>query len=280
MKRSLIIALAALAIAAPSRGQDPLPRGSIIQPGEVLRYKVRWTLFRLGTVTLKAVRDTGCTDPDDIRLEMIVESNPDLSFVWIREFNECLVDTRTFAPALFHARHRNGEQHTEIWHEVDRGQHRTVFRLTDRNTGALLQADTLRGVEWFVEGPSLFFIARCLSGTTGCRTLPTLVGGKLSTTDLRFGGEKVLIDVASASAPVRVRKFTGEAHWKGGTEAGLEGEFTGWISDDEAAVPMAAELKVLLGSIRLELESWTRDGWTPPTGEIYTQNGTSARQKP
>ncbi|HUI10662.1 MAG TPA: DUF3108 domain-containing protein, partial [Bacteroidota bacterium] len=152
MKRPFILAIAALMLSIPCRGQDPLPRGNVIQPGEVLTYKVRWTLFRLGTVTLKAVRDTGCAGPDDIRLVMIVESNPDLSFVWIREFNECLVDTRTFAPTVFHARHRNGEQYTEIWHEVDRRSHRTTFRLQDRNTGALIETDTLQGVEWFVEG--------------------------------------------------------------------------------------------------------------------------------
>jgi len=277
MKRSLILAITVLALNVPCRSQEPLPRGSVLQPGEVLRYRVRWTLFRLGTVTLRTVRDSGCTGPDDVKLVMNVESNPDLSFIWIREFNECLLDTRTFAPAVFHARHRNGEQYTEIWHEVDRQHHRTVYRLQDRNTGALIESDTLPGVEWFVEGPSLFFIARCLSGTTGTRTVPTLVGGKLSTTDLRYEGEKTLVDMASSSASIRVRKFTGEAHWKGGTEAGLEGEFTGWLSDDDAAVPIAAEMKVLLGSIRLELESWTREGWTPPTGEMYSQKGTGAR---
>ena len=280
MKNTIILLITALAFCAPARSQGPLPRGSVIQPGEVLRYKVRWTLFRLGTLTLKAVRDSGCAGADDIRLVMIVESNPDLSFIWIREFNECLVDTRTFAPALFHARHRNGEEYTEIWHDVDRERHRTVFRLQDRNTGALLGTDTLRGVEWFVEGPSLFYIARCLSGMTGTRTVPTLVGGKLSTTDLCYGGEKMLIDIAASAAPVRVRKFTGEAHWKGGTEAGLEGGFTGWVSDDDAAVPVAAELKVLLGSVRLELESWSRDGWTPPSGDILTQNDTYTRHMP
>jgi len=280
MKHSLVLVIVALAMCLPCRAQDALPRGNVIRPGEVLRYKVRWTLFRLGTVTLKAVRDTGCAGADDIRLVMIVESNPDLSFIWIREFNECLVDTRTFAPTEFHARHRNGEQYTEIWHQVDRQRHWTTFRLNDKNTGALIAADTLRGVEWFVEGPSLFFITRCLSATTGTRAVPTLVEGKLSTTDLCFGGEKMLMDVSAAAVPVRVRKFTGEAHWKGGTEAGLEGEFTGWISDDDAAVPIAAELKVLVGSVRLELESWTRDGWTPPTGEMYTQNGTYTRHSP
>jgi hypothetical protein len=60
--------------------------------------------------------------------------------------------------------------------------------------------------------------------------------------------------------PVRTRKYKGFVHGQGGTSAGLSGEFTGWVSDDEAAIPLQAEMKVLLGSIHLELERWTRAG--------------------
>ncbi|HTY59351.1 MAG TPA: DUF3108 domain-containing protein [Bacteroidota bacterium] len=270
MKRSLVLLLAALAFNSPSRGAGTDSAGTIIREGEVLQYKVKWTFFRLGTVTLRTVRDSTCREPGDIKVIMSVESNPDLSFIWIREFNECVVDTRTIDSRSFHARHRNGETYTEIWHTVDRSQHRTLYRVIDKNSGKELEADTLRGVESFVEGPSLFLLARCLSQSSGTKNVPTLVGGKLSTTELTYGGDRELIDIGAVGNPVRVRKFLGTAHWQGGTEAGLGGEFTGWISDDGAAVPIVAEVKVLIGSIKLELESWTRTGWAPPSGGMLS----------
>jgi hypothetical protein len=270
MKRLLVLLVATLAFSSPSRGEGPALQGSIIREGEVLQYKVKWTFFRLGTVTIKTVRDSSCRDAGDIKVIMTVESNPDLSFIWIREFNECIVDTRTIDSKVFHARHRNGETYTEIWHVVDRPEHRTYYRVMDKNTGHDLTSDTLQGVESFVEGPSLFLIARCLSQSSGTNNVPTLVGGKLSTTELTFSTGKELIDIGAVGSPVRVRKFVGMAHWKGGTEAGLEGEFAGWISDDDAAVPIAAEVKVLIGSIRLELESWSRTGWGPPSGGMLS----------
>jgi hypothetical protein len=270
MKRSLILLLTILAINSSSRGDGPVSAGNVFREGEILRYKVKWSFFRLGTVTLKTVRDTSCHAQGDFKIVMTVESNPDLSFIWIREFNECVVDTRSLDSKFFHARHRKGEEYTEIWHIVDASRHCTYYRVTDRNSGAVLAADTLRGVESFVEGPSLFFFARCLSGRLGTTNVPTLVGGQLATTELTFGGEKEILDLGEAGTPVRVRKFLGVAHWQGGTEAGLQGDFTGWISDDDAAVPILAEVRVLLGSIRLELESWSRPGWTPPSGQVFS----------
>lgn len=271
MKRALVLILTLLAFRSQSPGSDPPLAGNVLRDGEVLEYKVKWSFIRLGTVTLRTVRDTSCRSAEDIKLIMTVESNPDLSFIWIREFNECVVDLRTLDSRSFHARHRNGEKYTEIWHVVDLQRHCTYYRVADRNSGAILAADTLPGVESFVEGPSLFHIARCLSFKIGVNNVPTLVEGKLASTDLTFGGEKELIEIGAVDSPVRVRKFAGVAHWKGGTEAGLGGEFTGWISDDDAAVPILSEVKVILGSIRLELESWSRPGWTPPVGRMISE---------
>ncbi len=270
MKRPIVLLLTFLALNSPLRGDEPVNAGNVVREGEVLQYKVKWSFFRLGTVTLKTVRDSSCHEPGDIKLIMIVESNPDLSFIWIREFNECVVDTRTVASRLFHARHRNGEQYTEIWHVADREAHRTYYRVTDKNSGAVIASDTLPGVESFVEGPSLFLLARCLSQCSGTKNVPTLVGGQLASTEITYGGAKELIEIGAMDNAVRVRKFLGNAHWQGGTEAGLSGEFTGWISDDDASVPIVAEVKVLVGSIRLELESWSREGWVPPAAGMIT----------
>jgi hypothetical protein len=43
----------------------------------------------------------------------------------------------------------------------------------------------------------------------------------------------------------------------------MSGEFHGWVTDDDAAVILKAEVKILLGSVRIELESYERTGWSP-----------------
>jgi len=48
---------------------------------------------------------------------------------------------------------------------------------------------------------------------------------------------------------------------------GLTGGFDGVFSNDGAGIPITARLKVILGSIKVELKNWKRDNWIPPKAE-------------
>lgn len=41
----------------------------------------------------------------------------------------------------------------------------------------------------------------------------------------------------------------------------LNGDFEGWFSTDNRRVPLAARMKVFVGSVYIELEKWVK--WTP-----------------
>jgi hypothetical protein len=90
-----------------------------------------------------------------------------------------------------------------------------------------------------------------------------MVNGEIKNTILDFTGPTEDIKISAWPFPVRTRKYTGTADWEGGTSQGLSGRFTGWVSEDFAAVIIRAEMKVILGSVRIELESWERPDWTP-----------------
>jgi len=45
---------------------------------------------------------------------------------------------------------------------------------------------------------------------------------------------------------------------------GLTGGFSGQFSNDNARIPIIARMNVILGSIKVELKSWKREGWRPP----------------
>src|SRR5512135_902073 len=60
MKRALVLIFALLALHSQSPGGDPPLPGNVLRDGEVLQYKVKWSFIRLGTVTLRTVRDTSC----------------------------------------------------------------------------------------------------------------------------------------------------------------------------------------------------------------------------
>ncbi len=266
-RRMITMLLATLALAGwvTPRASDAQGRsGDYLLTGEVLQYKVKWNFLRLGTITVRTLRDTASPDPSLFRLVMIVESNPDLGVVDIREFNESIVRASNLMSLRFRGKHRYGDNVTEMTFSYDTAHRSAACFERDCRTGGILVADTLHDVPPYVEGASLLLYSRSLLHCGRVVRVPTMVGGKLSSTTLDFTGSVEEVDVEGIEWPVRALKYTGEAEWDGGSSAGLSGSFTGWMSDDGAAIPLRAEMHVIVGSITIELEKWNRPGWTPP----------------
>lgn len=234
---------------------------SALQDGEELRYKVKWNFLRLGTITVRAEK----TNADSLyRLIMIVESNPDLMIVKIREYNESIVSATTMMSKQFFGKHQSIGENVEIHHRYDEQTRTVSYVQKDMKLNTIVVAETLADIPAYVEGPALFFFTRLHSRSRQVLSVPTLTNGKIGETNLDFRHKREYVEIDACDEPIRTRKYTGFAHWQGGTSAGLSGEFIGWVSDDAAAVPVRAEMKILLGSIDLELERWTRPGWNPP----------------
>jgi len=125
------------------------------------------------------------------------------------------------------------------------------------------ETDTLR-VERFpvLDGLSMIYFARRMVRRTDAVTLPAVSMGKVGEVDFYRGREEGSMKMDFAPRPIRTIEMRGKLRLEG--IFGLRGDFAVWFSDDEASVPIAAKLKVLLGSIRLELKEWKRGEWQPP----------------
>lgn len=254
-----------LVLSGDVAGQTTTTINPVFQSGERLQYKVKWGFLRLGTITICARRDSSFPDHPFFKLTMVAESNPDLRVVWIWEYDESLMDAVALFSKRFVAKQINGDDGVQLRRDYDPERRIAAFSEQVLNSPASPVIDTLRNVPPFVEGPSLFYLTRCLARTRKVMTVPTFVNREISSTVLNFTEPDEDIEVDAFAYPVRAQKYTGTAQWKGGA-AGLSGDFTGWLSDDEAAVLIKADLKVMLGSLHVELEQWTRPGWVPPPG--------------
>jgi len=91
-----------------------------------------------------------------------------------------------------------------------------------------------------------------------------MINGKIEKTVLDFTGPVEWLEVEAFDQPVKTRRYDGFAFWEGGTSAGLSGAFSGWLTEDSAAVTVRAEMQVFMGSVVIELEEYNRPGWLPP----------------
>jgi hypothetical protein len=126
--------------------------------------------------------------------------------------------------------------------------------------------DTLRlSFDRFQDGTSILYFARAHIHSRQAIAVPTLVRGKAGRTEFYLPAERTVEKIDAVPYPIRVLQLEGKADFEG--IFGLTGDFIGWFSDDAAAVPIKAKMKVILGSINIELIEWKRPGWSPPRTE-------------
>jgi hypothetical protein len=94
-------------------------------------------------------------------------------------------------------------------------------------------------------------------------TIPVIIDENKSSTTIDFSAlEHTQVDCQAAGYAVDAVHFRGNAAFKGAV--GFTGDYEGWFSNDAARVPIVANMKVVVGNVRVELVSWKRPGWSPP----------------
>ncbi|MBE0557082.1 MAG: DUF3108 domain-containing protein [Proteobacteria bacterium] len=239
--------------------QLQLQAQSIFSAGETLRYKVRWSFIRLGTVEIRQC-SLDPRNPAIRQFEMSVKSASGLPFIDLdfTQMTTATLDPLEVKTVTIDTRHGN-QVKTTYWIESATQQ----LIVTDSCQGAQIQCDTIAIAERCYEALSLLLVARSYASATKTMVISTLVGGTVGETVLDFTGETEEIDVPALDDPVEAFHFSGDARWVGRGFAGMKGKFKGWISRDAAAVPLRAEVGIFLGSIVLELESIDRPNWRP-----------------
>jgi hypothetical protein len=112
------------------------------------------------------------------------------------------------------------------------------------------------------DGLSIFFFARMSAGKKKSFNLPCFVNEKKVYTKINFYEEIVPVSISSIDYDVQCVRLDGDMDFI--SIFGLTGYFEGWFSNDEASIPIVANMKVLIGNITLELKSWKRETWIPP----------------
>ena len=268
----LILAAVVLSSERSSKLSDrPVERDCnsfVICPGEELVYEVSWLNITLGQIRLKTTESTIVDGQVQHNASAYVDSYDGLPFVDLHAIDHTQMDD-TFYSRGFSAIEKKGDHwqsdksHYDILHKlliIEKAMHE------DKHSPPMSAPtfDTLHLHGPAVEdGLSIFFFARANIRSEGTMRVPTVVYGIQGTTHFSFQNtiEYEEID-AWKDKKIRVVPLEGKAEFEG--LFGFTGDFKGWFSDDAAAIPIKAELRVILGSVKLEFIKWKRNGWTPP----------------
>lgn len=211
--------------------------------GEMLRYKVKWSFIRIGTVE-------------------ITQQAVDSSF-----FPKYLVQLEAKSTKIKVILHSHSLTSTDFVLEQGRERitaykydfQKRLILMEKRENGTLVRRTGLSYESDYYDLLGVIMVMRCLSASEARLTLPTVVDFKIKNTDLHFTDELKKIKISAFNQPVQARRVRGNANWKG--LADVSGPFNAWISADEAAIPLKIKLKASLGSVSLELERIHRPDW-------------------
>ncbi len=259
----LLLLAAAAAIGFNGRFQpDPpeLRESTILQAGDEFVYEVSWTWFKLGTIRLRTLPDR--------KAEAHIDSYESIPFVDLHSVDLSWMDSLLYSRGSVSMQKQKSEEWKGLNYLCELPQRRVIIEEIVTKSPAeepyqRMIRDTVRlSSPSFVDGLSIAFFPRRFIRSTTTLTVPTILYGKLGETTFNFTGNHTTESIDALEDPVRVVELTGNTTVVG--VYGMTGDFKGWFSDDDAAVPIKGKLKVLIGNVTVELIKWNRKGWNPP----------------
>jgi hypothetical protein len=234
---------------------------SLFQVGEELTYNVTYGGLNIGQLRFKIVDKIVRKNETYFVTHGLIDSYKGVPFVDVHTIYEDHITDRLFSDWFFSRTKKNNRWFTSTCRfdypsrkiYVDRG----VWK-----SAAPPRTDTVRIDTFYQDGLSLFYFARTIMIPGTHYRIPSYVSEKSGYTTIDVLQQHEHESIDAVDYPVDLIHCKGEAGFIG--VFGFKGEFDGWFSNDAAHVPVIAQMKVLIGNVRVELMKWNRRGWNPP----------------
>lgn len=233
--------------------------------GEELQYNVSYSVFDIGLVKLQ-ILDTATRNGNTVfRAKAFIDSYSGLPFVDLHQvfYSEMSPD----ALSQFFSTHTTTkpDRMPYVKYTFDYNKNKVFYESgTDPDAVISKTGETDISAEQ-LDGLSLFYFARKNFRQQKRISIPVFVSEKSYTTHFNFMNKVGTQEIDAVKYPVSINEFDGTSDFTG--VFGLTGYFRGFFSNDNAGIPIVAKMKVILGSVHIELIKWTRPGWTPPRAE-------------
>ena len=252
-----------LFLGTPAMAQSPAhpdPPSHVLVEGEELTYNVRYAFLDLGQIRVKTIARQRTPGVTSFATLAYIDSYKNVPLVDLHAIFESRIDSTVYSRAF-----TGKVKQDNVWdfsrYHFDYDRHRVVMEIGQRDT-VVAKRETLSVDGTWQDGLSLFFYARHQLFAGRDMNVPALVKESKVNTFIRFDKRKDEVEIDAVDYPIDVVGFEGNAEFVG--IFGLTGGFSGWFSNDDARIPIVAKMKVILGSVTIELMSWKRPGWAPP----------------
>jgi hypothetical protein len=232
-----------------------------MEVGEEITYVVRYGFIKLGEVKLKILNRKTVNSKHVYSTIAYIDSYSGIPFVDLHQIYYSKVNN-SFYSDYFRGlvRKKTYTTFTEYFFDYQNSQLRVKKGKVEPEE---LWTDSTTYTESMLhDGLSIFYYARMNTGKKKSESLPCFVNEEKVFTKVNFYDKVEKLNIDAVDYDIAVVRLDGETDFI--SVFGLTGYFEGWFSNDEAAVPIIAKMKVIIGNVTLELKSWKKEGWIPP----------------
>jgi hypothetical protein len=234
----------------------------MLEVGEELVYKVYYGFIKLGEVKFKISSYDANSKKYTTTAELKnYEALPLVKINYFFESTMINIKDSVYSYRFYSSEFKEKDiNHIDYTFDYDKG---IIIAKSDKNfQGEERKEIKIDANKRFQDGLSLFYNARIHSLVNKNYIVPVYINAQESTVNYSFNMNKDVVSSDLKSYDMSAIKILGTAHFKG--VFGLTGEFVGWLSDDDARVPLKAKFNVSIGSVTLELTSYKKKNWSPP----------------
>jgi hypothetical protein len=235
---------------------------AVFMVGEELVYNVSYSFFDLGEVKLQITDTTTKMGKKIFIAKAYIDSYSGIPFV---NLHQVFYSEMTAAPySMYFTVHNTADAKAiqYLTYEFQYPKNKALYEMGVRQKKTADRKGSETVTTFQQDGLSLFYYARTNFRNTQKVQTPIFINEKSAATEFNFTGKIGSQEIDAVTYPVETIEFDGNANFIG--IFGLTGYFQGFFSNDAAAVPIVAKMKVLVGSIHIELTKWSRPGWIPP----------------
>lgn len=259
IKKIFVLTFCAIFIYSFASNDYVETNGKLFSVGEDFLFEVSYGYMKIGQIRMKITETKQYGTEKIFVAKAFIDSYSWIPFVNLHQIMETHVNKNLYANFFkYTEKENNRTKYTDYIIDYNKS---TLNIKQGYYSGEKL-VDTIIGLHSKIQdGLSLFYYARGFSGSGRQLTIPCFIIEKFGKTTINFSNKKEWTNTSYYEKPILCNYLNGEANFIG--IFGLTGKFEGWFTDDNVSVPVKAKLKVMLGSITIELKKWNKNLWNP-----------------
>ncbi len=237
---------------------------SVMQVDEDMTFEASYLFFKVGSVRFLVVGKTMYDSLPAYHLRAYIDSYSGMPFVNFHAVYDTYADARNLRCIFNSKSQKDGGSwvYTTTSCDIDRKN----VEWEQSKDGKLLKRIDMPCNTSYTNGVSFIYYLREACWNSGGRQssleIPIIDDTVRSEVGLTINEKEEPCDVAAFDFPLNSQRLSGRIDFVG--TFGVTGDFVGWMAADSSCLPLRAKVKVILGSVVVQLKEIKRDNWIPP----------------